>query len=167
MPADGGRFAYICTGTWSLVGVELDAPVLSDASRDANFTNEVGVDGTIRYLRNVMGLWLLQECQRAWGEPDAGRLLAAAEHAPPFAAIVDPDDPTSSRPATCRRGSTRTARAPVSRRRSTGPATSGASWRAWRSRTGPPSATPSGCPGATSTSCTSSAAERATRCCAS
>ena len=79
VPAIGERFAYVCTGTWSLVGVELDAPVLSDASRDANFTNEVGVDGTIRYLRNVMGLWLLQECQRTWGEPDTGRLLAAAE----------------------------------------------------------------------------------------
>lgn len=92
VPATGERFAYVCTGTWSLVGVELDAPVLSDASRDANFTNEVGVDGTIRYLRNVMGLWLLQECQRVWAEPDAGRLLAAAESAPPFAAIVDPDD---------------------------------------------------------------------------
>ncbi len=92
VPAIGERFAYVCTGTWSLVGVELDAPVLSDASREANFTNEVGVDGTIRYLRNVMGLWLLQECQRTWAEPDAGRLLAAAEYAPPFAAIVDPDD---------------------------------------------------------------------------
>ena len=92
VPAAGEHFAYLCTGTWSLVGVELDAPVLSDASREANFTNEVGVDGTIRYLRNVMGLWLLQECQRTWAEPDAARLLAAAESAPPFAAIVDPDD---------------------------------------------------------------------------
>jgi rhamnulokinase len=92
VPATSDRFAYVCTGTWSLVGVELDAPILSGPSRDANFTNEVGVDGTIRYLRNVMGLWLLQECQRTWGEPDAGRLLAAAAHARPFAAIVDPDD---------------------------------------------------------------------------
>jgi rhamnulokinase len=92
VPATNDRFAYVCTGTWSLVGVELETPVLSEASRDANFTNEVGVDGTIRYLRNVMGLWLLQECQRTWGEPDAGRLLAAAERARPFAAIVDPDD---------------------------------------------------------------------------
>jgi rhamnulokinase len=92
VPAANDRFAYVCTGTWSLVGVELDEPVLSDASRDANFTNEVGVDGTIRYLRNVMGLWLLQECQRRWGDSDATRLLAAAEHASPFAAIVDPDD---------------------------------------------------------------------------
>jgi rhamnulokinase len=92
VPAANDRFAYVCTGTWSLVGVELDAPVLNGPSREANFTNEVGVDGSIRYLRNVMGLWLLQECQRAWGEPDAGRLLAAAENVRSFAAIVDPDD---------------------------------------------------------------------------
>jgi rhamnulokinase len=93
VPAGTDRFAYISCGTWSLVGVELDTPVLSGAGQRANFTNEVGVDGTIRYLRNVMGLWLLQECQRAWGEPDTGALLAAAENAPPFAAVIDPDDP--------------------------------------------------------------------------
>jgi rhamnulokinase len=93
VPAVDNRFAYVCTGTWSLVGVELDQPVLTDAGRAANFTNEVGVDGTIRYLRNVMGLWLLQECQRGWGEPDTAGLLAAAADATPFAAIVDPDRP--------------------------------------------------------------------------
>ena len=58
--------AYISSGTWSLVGVELDRPVLTEDSRDANFTNEGGVDGKIRYLRNVMGLWLLSECIRSW-----------------------------------------------------------------------------------------------------
>ena len=66
VPARGRDFAYISCGTWSLVGVELDQPVLTEASRAANFTNETGVDGTIRYLRNVMGLWLLQESVRAW-----------------------------------------------------------------------------------------------------
>ncbi|KAB1899761.1 rhamnulokinase, partial [Micromonospora sp. AMSO1212t] len=59
VPAVGEHFAYISCGTWSLVGVELDAPVLTEASRRANFTNESGVDGTFRYLRNVMGLWPL------------------------------------------------------------------------------------------------------------
>ncbi len=93
VPAAGPDFAYVSCGTWSLVGVELDAPVLTEASRRANFTNEAGVDGTVRYLRNVMGLWLLQECQRAWGDPDTGALLAAAAAAPPFSALVDPDDP--------------------------------------------------------------------------
>ncbi len=69
VPARDDRFAYISCGTWSLVGVELPAPVLTEDSRAANFTNEAGVDGTIRYLRNVMGLWLLQECLRAWDDP--------------------------------------------------------------------------------------------------
>ena len=58
--------AYISSGTWSLVGVELDRPVLTDDSREANFTNEGGVDGKIRYLRNVMGMWLLSESIRTW-----------------------------------------------------------------------------------------------------
>ncbi|WP_281445830.1 FGGY family carbohydrate kinase, partial [Paenarthrobacter nicotinovorans] len=66
VPAADQDFAYISSGTWSLVGVELPRPVLSETSRKANFTNERGVDGTIRYLRNVGGLWLLSECQRAW-----------------------------------------------------------------------------------------------------
>jgi rhamnulokinase len=91
VPAADRRFAYISCGTWSLVGVELDRPVLTEASRAANFTNELGVDGTVRYLRNVMGLWLLQECVREWGD-DVGALLAAASSLP-SAAVIDPDDP--------------------------------------------------------------------------
>ncbi|PYI67955.1 rhamnulokinase [Arthrobacter livingstonensis] len=68
VPAADRNFAYISSGTWSLVGVELDAPVLTEASRLANFTNERGVDGTIRYLRNVGGLWLLSESMRTWAQ---------------------------------------------------------------------------------------------------
>jgi rhamnulokinase len=93
VPATSDRFAYISCGTWSLVGVELDHPVLSDDSRNANFTNEVGVDGTIRYLHNVMGLWLLQECQRAWGHYDVAALIAEAARVPAFASVIDADDP--------------------------------------------------------------------------
>jgi rhamnulokinase len=93
VPARGGRFAYVSCGTWSLVGVELERPVLSEASSAANFTNETGVDGRIRYLRNVMGLWLLQESMRAWDRTDLGGLLAAAAREPAFVAVVDPDDP--------------------------------------------------------------------------
>ncbi|HKA68163.1 MAG TPA: FGGY family carbohydrate kinase, partial [Actinomycetes bacterium] len=74
VPAADDRFAYISCGTWSLAGVELRRPVLTEASRAANFTNEVGVDGTIRYLRNIMGLWLLQESLRTWAE--AGQQVA-------------------------------------------------------------------------------------------
>ena len=93
VPAGGEHFAYISCGTWSLVGVELDAPVLTEASRLANFTNEGGVDGTVRYLRNVMGLWPLQECLREWGSPDLPALLREAAAEPAFAAVVDLDDP--------------------------------------------------------------------------
>ncbi|MES5817595.1 rhamnulokinase family protein [Streptomyces sp. RG80] len=89
---DGERFAYICTGTWSLAGLELDAPVLTEESRAANFTNELGLDGTVRYLRNIMGLWLLQECVRAWGEPDLGALLLDAAKVPPLRSVVDAGD---------------------------------------------------------------------------
>jgi rhamnulokinase len=90
--ADAERFAYICTGTWSLAGLELDAPVLTEESRAANFTNELGLDGTVRYLRNIMGLWLLQECVRAWGEPELGALLLDAAKVPALRSVVDAGD---------------------------------------------------------------------------
>jgi len=97
VPAAGPDFGYISCGTWSLVGVELDQPVLTEASRLANFSNEAGVDGTIRYLRNVMGLWLLQESVRGWadaGPPvDLPGLLGAAARQPPLVTVIDPDDP--------------------------------------------------------------------------
>jgi rhamnulokinase len=97
VPAQTQRFAYVSSGTWSLVGTELGAPVLSDASREAGFTNEGGIDGTTRYLHNVMGLWLLSECLRTWdlaGSPtDLDRLLVAAAEVPDGGPVIDPDDP--------------------------------------------------------------------------
>jgi rhamnulokinase len=93
VPAAGDRFAYISCGTWSLVGLELPGPVLSEASRQANFTNEGGVDGTIRYLRNVMGLWPLQECMREWEISDISSLLTAASREPALKHVVNLDDP--------------------------------------------------------------------------
>jgi rhamnulokinase len=97
VPAGGPRFAYIACGTWSLVGVELEAPVLTEASRAANFTNEAGVDGRVRYLRNVMGLWILQETMRTWerdGTPEElGRLLQLAAALPAGGPFIDPDEP--------------------------------------------------------------------------
>ena len=97
VPADTHRFAYISSGTWSLVGVELDRPVRSEESRAANFTNELGVDGTVRYLRNVTGLWLLQESLRTWREaghePDLTDLMARAAELPGLSCVVDVDDP--------------------------------------------------------------------------
>jgi sugar (pentulose or hexulose) kinase len=93
VPARGTDFAYISSGTWSLAGMELAAPVLTDASRLANFTNEAGLDGTVRYLRNVMGLWLLQESTRRWPGSSLGALLEAAAQVPPLRFAIDPDDP--------------------------------------------------------------------------
>ncbi|MGH8961215.1 MAG: rhamnulokinase [Jatrophihabitantaceae bacterium] len=95
VPARDERFAYISCGTWSLVGVELDEPVTTDAARQANFSNELGVDGTVRFLRNIMGLWLLQESLRVWelGGDDLPRLLAEAAQLSTERSVVDPDRP--------------------------------------------------------------------------
>jgi rhamnulokinase len=97
VPAEGRDFAYISSGTWSLVGMELDQPVLTEASHRAGFTNEAGIDGRIRYLHNVTGLWLLQESMRAWaaaGVPaELSDLLARAAQLPPLESVVDADDP--------------------------------------------------------------------------
>lgn len=96
VPATTTKFAFISSGTWSLVGLELDAPVLSTASAAANFTNELGADGTVRYLKNVMGLWVLSESIRAWRaaglEVDLIDLLARAAALPGLACVVDIDD---------------------------------------------------------------------------
>jgi rhamnulokinase len=93
VPAAGRHFAYISSGTWSLAGIELSGPVLTPESQRANFTNETGIDGTVRYLRNVTGLWLLQECLRHWGSPSLESLLAEAATAAPLRFVVDADDP--------------------------------------------------------------------------
>ena len=121
VPAVGGSaFAYIACGTWALVGVELDRPVLGEASRTANFTNEGGVDDRIRYLRNVMGLWLLQETLRTWEragtpEPLAGLLVAASELSA-GGPVIDPDDavflPPGDMPARIDEACRRTGQAP-------------------------------------------------------
>jgi rhamnulokinase len=90
-------WGYISSGTWSLVGVELPRPVITPATLAANCTNEGGVFGTTRFLKNVMGLWLLQECQRGFARAghitDYDTLLADVDAVPAFAALIDPDDP--------------------------------------------------------------------------
>lgn len=92
------NWCYISSGTWLLMGVEVPRPVINDDCLRLNFTNEGGVGGTIRLLKNIAGLWLLQECRRAWRQ--AGRDLSweqingLIEAAPPLAAMVDPDDPS-------------------------------------------------------------------------
>jgi rhamnulokinase len=100
--ANGPDWCYISSGTWSLMGVESPKPIINKATFDANFTNEGGVLGTTRILKNIMGLWLVQECRRAWER--AGRefsyedLTNRASAAEPFAAFVDPDDSTFLEP---------------------------------------------------------------------
>lgn len=98
VPALDDGFAYISAGTWSLVGLELEAPVRSEESRAANFTNERGIDGTVRFLRNVTGFYLLEECLREWSrkahEPIAlESLLAKAARCEARRAVIDVDDP--------------------------------------------------------------------------
>lgn len=97
VPMETAGAAYVSLGTWGLVGVELERPVLSDEGRLAGFTNELGVDGRIRYLRNVMGLWLLQECLRVWrssgGPTDLPALLEVAASAPAGGPVFDVADP--------------------------------------------------------------------------
>ena len=94
--AAGGTTCFLSSGTWSLIGLEVAAPVVTDVTLAANLTNEGGVAGTVRLLRNVMGLWLVQGCRSAtWPTGDAPsyeELAALAEAAPAFSALVDPDD---------------------------------------------------------------------------
>jgi rhamnulokinase len=96
VPAPERDIAYVSSGTWSLVGLELDEPVITDGSRAANFTNEGGVDHRVRFLRNVGGLWLLQESQRQWAidgaEHELSALLAEAADVPAGGPVIDVDD---------------------------------------------------------------------------
>ena len=101
VPASGRNWLYISSGTWSLVGVEEPGPVITDETFGKNFTNEGGVGSTIRLLKNVTGLWLLQECRRAWsaaGGLSYEKLAAAAASAEPFRAFIDPDHPAFLNP---------------------------------------------------------------------
>lgn len=97
VPASGADWAYLSSGTWSLMGVELSKPILTDACREANFTNEIGFGGSVRLLKNIIGLWLVQECRREWArvghEYDYATLTLLAAEAPPFLSLVNPADP--------------------------------------------------------------------------
>ncbi len=96
VPAEDQHFAYISSGTWSLVGVELARPIVTEEARLAGFTNEAGVDGQTRFLHNVMGLWMLQETMRQWSAEgraiDIEALLAGAAQLPSGGPVIDPDD---------------------------------------------------------------------------
>ena len=97
VPASGGNdWCYISSGTWSLMGVELEAPLIDQRSYELNYTNEAGVAGRTRLLKNIAGLWLLQECRRAWAAKGERfgyeELVEMAEKAGPAKAIIYPDD---------------------------------------------------------------------------
>jgi len=94
VPAEGKDWVYISSGTWSLMGVETKNPIITDQSRDLNFTNEGGVEGTFRFLKNITGLWLLQECRKTWlleRNHSYEELIQASILAAPFRAFIDPD----------------------------------------------------------------------------
>jgi rhamnulokinase len=102
VPAEGKDWAFLSSGTWSLLGVEMPQPVITKESREAGFTNEAGLGGTTRLLKNIVGLWIVQECRRAWaagGEDysyeDLARLAAEAE---PLVSLIDPEWEDFSKP---------------------------------------------------------------------
>jgi rhamnulokinase len=96
IPATDGNFAYISSGTWSLMGFESREPVITALARKYNFSNEGAVDGGFRVLKNITGLWLLQECRRCWSRDGQTlsyeELVRQAEQAEPFRSVLDPDD---------------------------------------------------------------------------
>jgi rhamnulokinase len=99
---DRSKEAYISSGTWSLVGVESDKPITTPAALAANVTNELGVEGTVHVLKNVTGMWILEECRRMWRESEReyemSELLALAEQSSEFTTLIDPNDPLFAPP---------------------------------------------------------------------
>jgi rhamnulokinase len=97
VPGKKPDWCYISSGTWSLMGIEVPGPVVNNRCRELNFTNEGGVGGTIRLLKNIAGLWLVQQCRAVWQregrEYDWNQLTQMAQAAKPLAALIDPDDP--------------------------------------------------------------------------
>lgn len=99
VPAANKNFAYLSSGTWSLMGVETQAPVINAETEALNFTNEGGVEGTIRLLKNICGMWLLERCRINWGDTSYPDLIAEAEASEPFRNLICPDDKVFDNPA--------------------------------------------------------------------
>jgi rhamnulokinase len=94
VPAQGNDWAYISSGTWSLMGVEIEVPIITKDALNANFTNEGGVEGTFRFLKNIMGLWLLQQCRKEWSSSaqySYDDLMRLTDDAKRFRSMIDPD----------------------------------------------------------------------------
>jgi rhamnulokinase len=96
VPASGENWAYLSSGTWSLMGVECEHPIITDQGRSLGFTNEIGFGNTVRLLKNIVGLWVLQECRRSWAKAgkkfDFAALEKMSADAPPFVSLINPDD---------------------------------------------------------------------------
>ena len=102
VPAKDEHFAYLSSGTWSLMGIETKEPIINKVSYERNFTNEGGVEGTTRFLKNICGMWLLERCRKEWGDDapaDYGVLLSEAMKVPAFQSLINPDDPVFANPA--------------------------------------------------------------------
>ena len=100
VPARDERFAYLSSGTWSLMGIETRSAIINDRSYELNFTNEGGIEGTTRFLKNICGMWLLERCRKEWTDApsDYGELMRAAMAAPAFRSLINPDDASFANP---------------------------------------------------------------------
>ena len=103
VPAEDEKFAYLSSGTWSLMGIETPAPIINEESTRLNFTNEGGIDGTTRFLKNITGMWILEQCRKVW-EPDGKKysyaeIEAMARSEKDFPSLINPDDPRFAAPA--------------------------------------------------------------------
>ena len=102
VPAEGERFAYLSSGTWSLMGIEVRTPIINEDSRRLNFTNEGGVEGTTRFLKNITGMWLLEQCRKEWARAGADcpypAVVSMAESVEGFRFLIDPDHPSFANP---------------------------------------------------------------------
>lgn len=99
VPAENDDFAYLSSGTWSLMGIESKEPIIDERSFALNFTNEGGVEGTMRVLKNICGMWLLERCRAEWPETDYSKITAEAERAEPFRSVINPDAQCFANPA--------------------------------------------------------------------
>ena len=100
-PAKDGNFAYLSSGTWSLMGIESAQPVVNDDTFALNFTNEGGADGSIRLLKNICGMWLIEQCKKEWEDKQPvtyGEIVAAAKQSVPFQCFINPDSPCFASP---------------------------------------------------------------------
>lgn len=98
VPAEDDNFAYLSSGTWSLMGIESKEPIIDERSFAMNFTNEGGVEGTVRVLKNICGMWLLERCRAEWPETNYSEIAAAAERSEPFRSVINPDAPCFANP---------------------------------------------------------------------